>query len=152
MQRPTEITFVLKCANVLTDVTFFALFCFVAQADFKSVDFTRQVTETKDKYILSLCKPVEIGCWKCELDNKVRKSSGRIQDRTIFTFKYVIDSLKDKLLCEDWVLPLPRVCFSHLDAVQVDVTVGVGEILHWQLVGLLHIQHQAAHLREKINK
>lgn len=50
MQRLTEITFVLK--NVLTDVTFFALFCFVAQADFKSVDFTRQVTETTKKYIL----------------------------------------------------------------------------------------------------
>lgn len=32
--------------EVLTDVTFFALFCFVAQADLKSVDFTGQVTET----------------------------------------------------------------------------------------------------------
>lgn len=41
----------LKCTDVLTDVTFFALFCFVAQADFKSVDFTWQVTETTDKYI-----------------------------------------------------------------------------------------------------
>lgn len=29
-----------KSTDVLTDVTFFALFCFVAQADFKSVDFT----------------------------------------------------------------------------------------------------------------
>lgn len=61
----------------------------------------------------------------------------------------VTDSLKDELLCEDGVLPLPRVCFGHLDAVQVDVTVGIGEILHWQLVGLLHVQHQAAHLREE---
>lgn len=59
------------------------------------------------------------------------------------------DSLKDELLCEDGVLPLPGVRFSHLDAVQVDVTVGVCEILHRQLVSLLHIQHQAAHLRGK---
>lgn len=59
------------------------------------------------------------------------------------------DSLKDELLSEDGVLSLPWVRLGHLDTVQVDVTVGVGEILHWQLVGLLHIQHQAAHLREK---
>ena len=59
------------------------------------------------------------------------------------------DSLKDKLLSEDGVLSLPVVRLSHLDTVQVDVTVGVGEILHRQLVGLLHVQHQAAHLRER---
>ena len=57
------------------------------------------------------------------------------------------DSLEDELLREDGVLPLPGVRFSHLDAVQVDVTVGVCEILHRQLVSLLNIQHQAAHLR-----
>lgn len=45
-----EIIFIIKFTDVLTDVAFFALFCFVAQADFKSVDFTRQVTET-DAYI-----------------------------------------------------------------------------------------------------
>lgn len=61
------------------------------------------------------------------------------------------DSLKDKLLSEDGVLPLPWVSLSHLDTVQVDVAVGIGEILPWQLVGLLHIQHQAAHLRDKRN-
>lgn len=62
------------------------------------------------------------------------------------------DSLKDELLSEDGVLPLPRVRLSHLDAVQVDITVGVGKILHWQLVGLLHIQHQAAHLSRRRKK
>ncbi len=41
----------LKFTEVLTDVTFFALFCFVAQAYFKSVDFTWQVAETTDKQI-----------------------------------------------------------------------------------------------------
>lgn len=51
------------------------------------------------------------------------------------------DSLKDELLSEDRILSLSRVRLSHLDTVQVDVTVRVGEILHWQLVGLLHIQH-----------
>lgn len=39
----------LKLADVLTDVVLFALFRFVAQADFKSVDFTGQVTETTNK-------------------------------------------------------------------------------------------------------
>lgn len=58
-----------------------------------------------------------------------------------------VDSLEDELLGEDGVLALPRVRLGHLDAVQVDVTVGAGEILGWQLVGLLHIQHQAAHLQ-----
>lgn len=62
---------------------------------------------------------------------------------------YVINSLKNELLSEDRVLPLPRVRLSHLDAVKVDVTVGVCEILHRQLVGLLNIQHQAAHLGKK---
>lgn len=56
--------------------------------------------------------------------------------------------LKNELFSEDGILPLPRVRLSHLDAVQVDVTVGVGEILHRQLVGLLNIQHQAAHLEQ----
>lgn len=62
----------------------------------------------------------------------------------------VTDSLKDELLSEDGVLSLPRVCLSHLDTVQVDVTVGIGKILHWKLVGLLHIQHQAANLKENM--
>lgn len=69
-----------------------------------------------------------------------------------YGFRYVTDLLKYELLSKDGVLPLPVVRLSHLDAIQVDVTVGVGEILHWQLVGLLHIQHQAAHLRGKKKK
>ena len=48
-------------------------------------------------------------------------------------------SLKDEFFCEDRILPFPWVCLSNLDAVKVDVTEGVGEMLHWQLVGLLHI-------------
>lgn len=59
-------------------------------------------------------------------------------------------ALKNELLCEDGVRPLPWVRFGHLDVVQVDVTVRVGEILHRQLMGLLHIEHQAAHLRQKL--
>lgn len=59
------------------------------------------------------------------------------------------DLLKVELLSEDGILPLPRVRLSHLHTVQVDVTVRVGEVLHRQLVGLLHIQHQAAHLLEE---
>lgn len=61
----------------------------------------------------------------------------------------VTDSLKDEFLCENGVLALPGVRLGHLDTVQVDVTVGIGEILDWQLVGLLHVQHQAAHLRDE---
>lgn len=56
------------------------------------------------------------------------------------------DSLEDELLGEHGVLALPGVRLGHLDTVQVDVTVGAGEILDRQLVGLLHVQHQAAHL------
>lgn len=56
------------------------------------------------------------------------------------------DSLEDELLGEDGVLPLPRVSPGHLHTVQVDVAVGAGEILDGQLVGLLHVQHQAADL------
>lgn len=52
MQRLSEILLVFKYTDVRTDVTFFALFCFVAEADFKSVDLTRQVTEKTDEYIL----------------------------------------------------------------------------------------------------
>lgn len=59
------------------------------------------------------------------------------------------DSLKYELLSENRVLPLPVVRLSHLDTVQVDVAVWAVEILHWQFVGLLHIQHQAAYLRGK---
>lgn len=85
------------------------------------------------------------GCLNCE-DGTIQKSCRRIKRGTR-------DSLKDELFGEDGVLPLPGVRFSHLDAVQVDVTVGAVKILHWQLVGLLHIQHQAAHLREdKVKK
>lgn len=58
------------------------------------------------------------------------------------------DLLKDELLSENRVLSLPWVRFSNLDTVQVDVTVGISEVLHRQLVGLLHIKHQAAHLKE----
>ena len=53
----------------------------------------------------------------------------------------VINLLKNELLSEDGVLPLPWVRLSHLDTVQVDVTVGVCEILRRQLVSLLNIQH-----------
>lgn len=60
-----------------------------------------------------------------------------------------MDLLKDEFLSENGVLALPGVRLGHLDTVQVDVTVGIGKILDWQLVGLLHIQHQAAHLREE---
>lgn len=67
----------------------------------------------------------------------------------VIASRCVTDSLKDELFGEDGVLSLPRVCLSHLDTVQVDITIGIGKILHWQLVGLLHIQHQAANLREK---
>ncbi len=82
----------------------------------------------------------------CEQDNKEgRNNSGGM----IICIQIYEDSLKDKLLSEDGVLPLPWVSLSHLDTVQVDVAVGIGEILPWQLVGLLHIQHQAAHLRDK---
>lgn len=35
---------------------------------------------------------------------------------------------------------------GHLHTVQVDVAVGVGEVLHRQLMGLLHVQDQTAHL------
>lgn len=62
------------------------------------------------------------------------------------------DSLKDEFLGENGVLALPGVRLGHLDTVQVDVTVGTGKILDWQLVGLLHIQHQAAHLRDEQDK
>lgn len=82
-------------------------------------------------------------CWECVKQRG--RNNGRIQGK--YAFRYVLDSLKDELLGEDGILPLPRVRLSHLDAVQVDVTVGVGEILHRQLMGLLYIQHQAAHLR-----
>lgn len=58
-------------------------------------------------------------------------------------------SLKVKLLGEDGVLPLPRVRLGHLHTVQVDVAVRAGEILDGQLVGLLNVQHQAAHLRRQ---
>ena len=61
-------------------------------------------------------------------------------------------SLKDELLCEDRVLPLSWVRLGYLNTVQVDVTVRIGEVLHWQLVGLLYIQHQAAHLGEKTQR
>lgn len=54
----TENVTVKSSTDVLTDVTFFALFGFVAQADFKSVDFTGQVTERAEKYILKVCNPV----------------------------------------------------------------------------------------------
>lgn len=64
----------------------------------------------------------------------------------------VTDSLEDEFLGENRVLALPGVRLGHLDTVQVDVTVGTGEILDWQLVGLLHIQHQAAHLRVEQDK
>lgn len=62
------------------------------------------------------------------------------------------DSLKDEFLGENGVLALPWVRLGYLDTVQVDVTVGIGKILDWQLVGLLHIQHQAAHLRDEQDK
>lgn len=39
--------------------------------------------------------------------------------------------LKNEFLSEDGILALPRVRLSNLDVVQVDVTVGVGEMLHW---------------------
>ena len=55
-------------------------------------------------------------------------------------------SLEDELLREDGVLTLPGVCLGHLHAVKVDVTVGLVEVLHGQLVGLLHVQDQTAHL------
>lgn len=115
---------------MLTDVTFFALFGFVAQADFKSVDFTGQVTERAEKYIFE------------------NLQSSKRQNKNKNTHPNVKDSLKDELLGKDGVLSLPRVCLGHLNTVQVDVTVGIGEILGWQLVGLLHVQHQAAHLRK----
>lgn len=56
------------------------------------------------------------------------------------------DSLEDELLGEHGVLTLPRVSPGHLHAVQVDVAVRAGEILDGQLMGLLHVQHQAADL------
>lgn len=49
-----------KFNDVLTDVTFFALFCFVAQTDFESVDITGQVTEMTDGHILELCRQVQV--------------------------------------------------------------------------------------------
>lgn len=52
--------------QVLTNVTFFALFCFVAQANFKSVDFTRQVTE-KQKHTKSQLTRI------CEGKTEVRR-------------------------------------------------------------------------------
>lgn len=75
-------------------------------------------------------------CWGCKVEGQ-------------FTGWYVADILKDKLFSEDGILSLSGMRLSHLHAVQVDVTVGVGEVLHRQLVGLLHIQHQAAHLGNK---
>lgn len=78
--------------------------------------------------------------WKSARNNNKKKNKN--------THPNVKDSLKDELLGEDGVLSLPRVCLGHLNTVQVDVTVGIGEILGWQLVSLLHVQHQAAHLRK----
>ena len=52
-----------------------------------------------------------------------------------------MDSLEDELLGEDGVLALSGVGLGHLDAVQVDVAVGVGEVFDGEFVGLFHIQH-----------
>lgn len=41
MKKGDEVEAYRNFTDGLTDVTFFALFCFVAQADLKSVDFTR---------------------------------------------------------------------------------------------------------------
>lgn len=114
---------------MLTDVAFFALFCLVAQADLKSVDFTRQVAGMTNMFSIQLRRK-----------NRKRSPSS------------VTDSLKDEFLSKNGVLALPRVRLGHLDTVQVDVTVGIGKILDWQLVSLLHIQHQAAHLGEEQDK
>lgn len=109
-----------KEGRALTDVALLALLRLVAQADLKSVDFTRQVAATTKTF-------------SCSRPGR-RTNPG------------VRDSLEDEFLGEDRVLALPGVRLGHLDTVQVDVTVGVGEILDRQLVGLLHVQHQAAHL------
>lgn len=116
-----------KGRRVLTDVALFALFRFVAQADLKSVDFTRQVAEMTKDFFMQLSR--QTGESRC-----------------------VTDLLEDEFLSENGVLALPGVRLGHLDTIQVDVTVGTGEILDWQLVGLLHIQHQAAHLRVEQDK
>lgn len=60
--------------------------------------------------------------------------------------------LKVEFLSEDRILSFSWVCLSNLDTVQVDITVGIGEILDGQLVGLLYIEHQTAHLRENSAK
>lgn len=117
----------------LTDVTLFALFGFVAQADFKSVDFTGQVAARAEggEEGKNFNRVGNVQRHKCWLEAATGGS----------------DSLEDELLGEHGVLPLPRVSLGHLHTVQVDVAVRAGEILDGQLVGLLHVQHQAADLR-----
>lgn len=86
--------------------------------------------------------------WKSTKIHFESLQSSKWQNKNKNTHPNVKDSLKDELLGKDGVLSLPWVCLGHLNTVQVDVTVGIGEILGWQLVGLLHVQHQAAHLRK----
>lgn len=114
---------------VLTDVAVFVLLCFVAQTDFKTVYFTGQITKTRKKKKHTVCNSANIN----------RPKWGGSPTHL----------LEVELLGEDGILPFSWMRLGNLDVVQVDVAVRVGKILHRQLVGLLHIQHQAAHLRQK---
>lgn len=80
-----------------------------------------------------------IGWILLEMEQDSVADRGLDREKVLRRTKQTQDSLKDEFFSEDRILPFPWVRFGNLDTVKVDVTEGVGEMFHGQLVGLLHI-------------